>query len=94
MNAIKSTMGNLTAVVEQNKVSLNEAAAELQVAHDFCESEFELAADLNMQVSSLFTSFELIAATLLRSDLEEIGRCVSMFCIASTCSRQPNIFRW
>ena len=30
-----------------------------------------------MQVSSLFTSFELIASTLLRSDLEEIGRMLT-----------------
>jgi len=71
---LRKNMKDLTGDVEAARVTVQQTAAEYEGAKKIMDGQFLAQDNLTMMLSKLFTTYERIADTLLRSDLEELGR--------------------
>lgn len=71
---LKKSMRDLTTDVERRRSALELAQNEFDESKNFMEDKFRQQDALTLALSKLFTKYEHIADTLLRSDLEELGR--------------------
>jgi ankyrin repeat protein len=71
---LKNNLNGMTEEVEESRDALAITQKVFDEASEMCEATFVRQETLQLKLSKLFVSYERIAHTLLKSDLEEISR--------------------